>query len=289
MVLMAVCGVLLFAGVAAVARWGALEVAPPEDHASEPSLDPDGGGVAPVAVVVRRYVRLVAIAVAAGVGAGLTIAGAGGRLAMRLLAVTAGAGAQGRLTEAGETVGVISADGTIGFVVFFGLLGGTTTGLLYMALRRWLPRGRLGGAAFGALLLVVAASRLEPLRADNPDFGIVGPGWLALTVFAGLVLLHGMAVAALAGRYSTLVPVLSRQPRTWVSYGPLLVLVPAIPLALPILAAGLILVAISQVPGLATRLSSRSVTITGWILLGAVGLLSAPGFLTAASAIARAG
>jgi hypothetical protein len=54
------------------------------------------------------------VAVASGVGAGLLAAGASGRLAMRLLAVTAGADAQGRITEAEQVVGRISVDGTLG-------------------------------------------------------------------------------------------------------------------------------------------------------------------------------
>jgi hypothetical protein len=54
------------------------------------------------------------VAVTSGVGAGLLAAGAGGRLAMRLLAVTAGADAQGRITEAEQVVGRISVDDTLG-------------------------------------------------------------------------------------------------------------------------------------------------------------------------------
>ena len=37
---------------------------------------------------------------------------------MRLLAVTAGDAAQGRITEADQLVGAISVDGTMGFVIF---------------------------------------------------------------------------------------------------------------------------------------------------------------------------
>lgn len=54
------------------------------------------------------------VAVASGVGAGLLAAGTGGRLAMRLLAVTARADAQGRITEAEQVVGRISVDSTLG-------------------------------------------------------------------------------------------------------------------------------------------------------------------------------
>ena len=61
--------------------------------------------------------RYITLAVLAGVGSGVLIVGAGGRLAMRLLAATAGEGAQGRETEAEEIVGQITTGGTIEFVL----------------------------------------------------------------------------------------------------------------------------------------------------------------------------
>ena len=99
-------------------------------------------------------------------------------------------------------IGEINLDGTIGLVVFGGILPGLLSGVIYVAIRPWLPRGRLGGLAFGALHLVLAATRLDPLRPDNPDFNIVGPGWLSVLTFGAACLLHGMAVAALVSRYS---------------------------------------------------------------------------------------
>ena len=93
-------------------------------------------------------------------------------------------------------VGRISAGGTIDFIVFAALFFGPASGVIYLLIRRWLPTGRLGGSTYGALLLVVAATRIDPLRSDNPDFDIVGPGWVAVVVFGALVLVHGMLVAA---------------------------------------------------------------------------------------------
>lgn len=78
------------------------------------------------------------------------------------------------MTEADQVVGRISTEGTIGFLVFTAVFFGAATGALYMLLRRWLPPGRVSGLAFGTLLLVVAATRIDPLRADNPDFDIAG-------------------------------------------------------------------------------------------------------------------
>src|SRR6266705_6957128 len=175
-----VCIALGLAGLAAVVRWGGLAVEPP------PAPAPEGAGPTdppPVGLVVRRYLWYLAVAVASGAAAGILAAGAGGRLVMRLLAVTAGAGAQGQITEAEEIVGRITVDGTLGFVVFTGLFFGTVCGAAYLLLRRWLPAGRAGGLAYGALVLVVAGTRLEPLRRGNPDFDLVGPGWVSVVAF----------------------------------------------------------------------------------------------------------
>ena len=112
---------------------------------------------------------------------------------MRLLAVTAGDAAQGRLTEAEEVVGQITLDGTIGFVIFNGVFGGVLFGALYLILRRFLPDGVTGGVVYGLGLLLVFGAILDPLRSKNPDFDIVGPGWLAVIVFTLLAASFGVA------------------------------------------------------------------------------------------------
>jgi hypothetical protein len=133
--------------------------------------------------------------------AGVLVAGAGGRLVMRLLALTS-PNVEGSLTEAGETVGDISLDGTLGLILFGGVPAGLLSGLLYVLVRPALPPGRAGGLALGAMLLVLAATRIGPLRSDNFDFGLLGPAWQAVLTFAALALLHGMQVVALAERWA---------------------------------------------------------------------------------------
>ena len=56
--------------------------------------------------------------------------------------------------------------------------------------------GALPGA--GVLLLVLAATRIEPLRSDSVDFLLLDPAWLAVLGFGVLALFQGMLVAALA-------------------------------------------------------------------------------------------
>ena len=230
-------------------------------------------------LVARRYVWYLVVAVVAGLGSGVLLAGAGGRLAMRLLAATAGDAAQGRLTEADETVGNITVGGTVGFIIFTGLFFGGASGVLYLIMRRWLPQGRPGGVAFGGLLLMLLGTRLEPLRADNPDFEIVGPSWLAVAVFSALVIAHGMLVAALAGRYSRSLPLIARRGRAIAGHGPLLLLGPMAPVMVPVAGIGLVTVGLSRLRPVVEAVRSRRFVTVGRIVLVVTVIIALPSFL----------
>jgi hypothetical protein len=299
MAVIVVCALLVLAGVVAVVRWGGLPVQPPpapvaplapptaaDDPADPPSAEPPSevstdppAGPPPAGLVARRYLWYVNLALAAGFGAGLVAAGAGGRLVMRLLAVTAGPGAQGRITEAEQEVGRISVGGTIGFVVFTALFFGLATGVLYLLLRRWLPVGRMGGLAYGALLLVIAGSRLEPLRRGNPDFDLVGPGWVSVAAFTALVVFHGMLVAALAGRISRAVPLLGTRPAAIAAHAPLLLLAPLAPVAVIVAVVGALVVLATRIPAVLQAWRRPSLARGGRIALVLLALLALPGFL----------
>ena len=77
-------------------------------------------------------------------------------------------------------------------------VAGPIAGVLAGAL---LPTGRLGGAVLGLVLLVLVGAQIEPLRADNFDFDLVGPDWLSLLAFTVLAVFQGMLTWALAGRF----------------------------------------------------------------------------------------
>ena len=180
MAVIGVCVALVALGVAIVIRWGD----PAPAHTGRPWT-----------------ARRVGLDLAAGLAAGVLAAGAGGRLVMRLLAVTSPEVA-GSVTEAGEIIGEISVDGTLGFIVFAGLPAGAVSGALYALLRPVLPAGRIGGLMLGAVLVVLAGPTIDPLRADNFDFVLVGPGWLSVLAFTALGLFQGLLVAAIAARLS---------------------------------------------------------------------------------------
>jgi hypothetical protein len=272
------CVVLVIAGLVAAVRWGGLTVEPPPLPAADAAGPTDRP---PMGLVARRYLWYLAVAVASGVGAGLLAAGAGGRLVMRLLAVTAGPTAQGRVTEAEEIVGRISVDGTLGFVVFTGLFVGLATGPFYLLVRRWLPAGRAGGLAYGALLLVVAGTRLDPLRRGNPDFDLVGPEWVAVVTFAALVVFHGVLVAALAGRVSRAVPLLAARPGAIAAYAPLLLLLPLGTAALVVAIVGAVVVLASQLPMVVAAWRDRRSMVVGRVALVLVAPVAFPGFASA--------
>lgn len=275
------CIVLVVVGLLAIVRWGGLAVQPPPAPADDDTVPADRP---PVSLVVRRYLWYLTLAISSGVGAGILAAGAGGRLAMRLLAVTAGPTAQGRITEADQVVGRISAEGTLGFIVFTGLFFGAASGAAYLLLRRWLPGGRTGGVAFGALLLVLAGTRLEPLRPGNPDFDLVGPGWVSVAAFAALVLFHGMLLAALAGRLSRAVPLLALTPRAIIAHVPLLLLALG-SVALVAAIVGVAVVSASQVPAVAGVWRDRRLVTAGRVILSLVALAALPSFARAVTDI----
>jgi hypothetical protein len=231
-----VCSILLVTALVAGVIWNGRDFRSPDALADLSASE-----------IARRYVWYVAIALVAGVAAGIPIIGAGGRLAMRLLAVTAGSDAQGRTTEADEIVGRITVEGTIGFIVFNGILGGIATAALYLVVRRLLPSGRLAGAAFGLGLLVVLGTTIDPLRRSNPDFDLVGPGWLAVVVFTALALAHGLVLAAIVARLSAWLPLPSTRPRVLARYA-----VPAV-----LAAVGFSVIAVAAAIGLVTVAATR--------------------------------
>lgn len=226
-----VCTLLLLVGVAMVIAWGGRPVRAPLASASAADLpvsslpvpSPDLARDAQVDAQIstlRRYLWWANVATVAALASGTLVAWAGGRLAMRILAATSPASAQGRLTEAQANVGFPTIDGSIALLFFGGLPAGFAAAFIYLLIHRWLPAGRWAGPLLGVLLLLVFGASVEPFRADNIDFALVGPGWLSVVLFSVLAVLHGAVVAAVAGAFSGRLPLPSGQ--SWKYYLPLL-------------------------------------------------------------------
>jgi hypothetical protein len=142
-----------------------------------------------------RLVRLVAIGLLAGAVAGFLAGGVGSRLAMRAVTLLAGDEHRGRLTEAQARVGEITTEGTL-FLFFAGTFLGLGGGLLYVAVRRWLPgRPWQKGLAFGVWSLTVLGWVI--IDGNNVDFQLFVPSAVSVGLFATLYLLFGLIVAPL--------------------------------------------------------------------------------------------
>lgn len=201
MLLMLACGALLAVAVAAAWRWRRYALELPPWAARD-----EGRRATPVLALAW----LLAVALLTGLLVGLLVVGPAGRLAMRLLAATS-PDAQGRITEAQEVIGEISLSGTLGLFLFVGLPFGLAVGIAYAFASFVLPRGMVGGAVLGTAALVVLGSTVDPLREDNPDFDIVGPGWLSVVTFVAMAVLTGILTAPIAGRVASAL----QKPRVW--------------------------------------------------------------------------
>ena len=154
-----------------------------------------------IRVVARRawrLVRLVGIGLVAGAAAGFLAGGVGSRLAMRAVTLLAGPEHRGELTEAQAVVGEITVDGT-GFLLVAGTFLGLAGGLLYLAVRPWLPgSAATRGLAFGLWLL--SSLGWVVIDGDNVDFRLFVPSAVSVGLFASLYLLFGLVVATIVER-----------------------------------------------------------------------------------------
>ena len=193
---------------------------------------------------LRSYLWWANVATVAALASGILVAWAGGRLVMRILAATSPASAQGRLTEAQANVGFPTIEGSIALLFFGGLPAGFAAAFIYVLLHRWFPAGRWAGPLLGVLLLLVFGASVEPFRADNIDFAIVGPGWLSVVLFSALAVLHGAVVAAVAGAFGGRLPLPSGQ--NWKFYLPLLAAVLFVPAGVLLGAGALVVIVWTQ-------------------------------------------
>ena len=102
--------VLLLVGLTLTIRWCRTayrpwgSAAPHADSAEEIAEEPTSATPSSLQLTTLRYLRGVAVGLVGGFWAGALLTGPAGRLIMRLLAVTAGEDAQGKITEAEEVV-----------------------------------------------------------------------------------------------------------------------------------------------------------------------------------------
>jgi hypothetical protein len=136
---------------------------------------------------IRAIVWWALVGAAAGAIAGLVVGGIGGRLAMLLLRLTSPELVIGATSDDGFEIGVVTTE-TLGLLAGMTMLG-AVNGVLYAAVRGWLPR-RLRLPLWS--LAVAALGGATIVHEDGVDFTQLEPVALAIALF---VILPGVAAA----------------------------------------------------------------------------------------------
>jgi hypothetical protein len=157
--------------------------------------------------------RLLAIGALSGFGAGF-VTGIWTRIAMRFAGMLTIDRNRGFLTESESVVGRMTLDGTLFLAIFAGMIG-VVGGVLYVAIRYWLPRNAwLRAFGYGGLLLgVFGFFVMEP---DNGDYRLFGPAWFNISTFSIAYLICGALISVFADRLDRLIPrVATVRPFRW--------------------------------------------------------------------------
>ncbi|MEJ7901217.1 MAG: hypothetical protein WKF63_05180 [Thermomicrobiales bacterium] len=155
--------------------------------------------------MVLSLSRWIAIGVIAGFAAGFAT-GLWTRVAMRLAGILTVDRNRGLLTENDAAIGQLSLAGTLSLAMF-GAMIGVVGGLVYVAIRTWLPRnGWLRAVGFGALLLAVFG--FVVMDPGNPDYRRFGPPWFNVLTFSLAYVLCGAGISFVADRLDRRIPLL---------------------------------------------------------------------------------
>ena len=203
-----------------------------------------------------------------GLIVGVLVGGIGSRLIMRIMTLTSVPAVRGVETDFGATVGKITLGGTV-FLLILGGVVGIAGGILYLAIRRLLPRGEwLKGLVFGILLLALIGRFL--VDPGNTDFLILSPAGLAVALFSALPILFGLAFVPL---YRILEPKISAVRRPALLIIP--VLIGLVPLGLAggvgvlVIAVALLVWAVG--PSVGDR-ETRALRVIGGVLLAGLAI-----------------
>ena len=144
--------------------------------------------LSPVGEVLRDIAR----GGIAGAIVGITVGGLGGRAVMRIAAILHPEAA-GALTESGNRIGDITAEGTVS-LIFFGLVACALAGVLWVIVSPWIP----GQTALRALLtagIAIAIGTPVLIIGGNPDFVILKNDPVVVALLVALVGLIGLSIA----------------------------------------------------------------------------------------------
>ena len=108
---------------------------------------------------------------------------------------------------------------------------------------------------------------------------------MRLLAVSALVVFHGMLVAALAGRASRAIPLLSWEPLAIAAHAPLLLLAPLVPVVLALVVIGVLVVLATRARPVLAAWHAHRLVPAGQVVLAMVALLALPGFAAAVASI----
>jgi hypothetical protein len=188
---------------------------------------------------LARYLRLWSWATVSGIIVGIPVVGLLSRVAMRVLAVTSGDAAQGAFSDDAEKIGQVTAEGTIGFILFAGMFFGAVGGWLYALLRPLFPANRRRRQlASAAVATAIGVTFL--VKPNSRDFAILRPLWLVVALFVAIAFLFGLLLPIVAERLRNFY---ERTPLRFpylLAFVPMLLLLPGFVVLVPGLVVGLV-------------------------------------------------
>jgi hypothetical protein len=147
--------------------------------------------------------RILAIGMIAGFAAGF-MSGLWVRLAMRIAGSLTSDRNRGLLTQEEAAVGQLTIGGTL-FLAMFAAMVGIVGGVVYLAVRRWLPRQpAMRAVSYGVLLLAVFGFIV--MDENNTDYQLFGPTLLNVGSFSLTYLVFGVLVSVLVDGLDRRVP-----------------------------------------------------------------------------------
>jgi hypothetical protein len=154
----------------------------------------DGSADRGIAAKVWERTGALRAGVIAGAVFGAVFGGVGGRIVMRLIALidTSTDGAQTDFA----TVGEMTVGGTFTLLVL-STIAGVIGGVIYVAVRRWLPFSHLAQGAFFGLLMMFGPG---VIALGEVDLQIFEPAVPIFAMFVALIVLYGIGVALLTDR-----------------------------------------------------------------------------------------
>ncbi len=170
-------------------------------------------------MAIQRAFEAIGRAALAGSIAGFIWGGVGGRVAMRIVALTSGDNVRGVISDDGFEIGRVTFE-TIALLIF-AVVVGTIGGVVYGFLGVWL-KGPKWVVASAVGIAVASGVGAMIVKSDGVDFRLLGPIWLTIGLFVLIPGGWGVTVVLLTHRLLGVNPEISslslQLPKTrWLS------------------------------------------------------------------------